>query len=126
MRHAARGLIKVEAVDALIEVARHDGGAFRIGSARDNVRIRRVQCRWLVGAKQPNLYLALLETKDNLIGPLLGPRDAGDGGRLLELVADGLLIPPLSAQLGSGRAERKKSDERMWVRAPTRMRACHK
>lgn len=46
-----------------------------------------------------NLDLALCQAVDELVGPLGGPHEARDGARVLELVADGLLITPLGAQL---------------------------
>eukprot|EP00962_Isochrysis_galbana_P039498 scaffold14161_cov112-Isochrysis_galbana.AAC.1 len=96
MGHTTRRLVEIEAVDALIDVTRDDGGAAQVGGARHHV-----------GVSRAHLDLPLLKAKHDLVWSLLGPHDACDGGLLLEFVADRLLISPFDAKLrAGGRGER--------------------
>lgn len=69
------------------------------GADRHDERLRSVNGLALVVPQEANLHFALLQAEEELLVAIVGPAHAGDRAVLQELVADGLLLTPLRANL---------------------------
>ena len=95
----ARLCLEVEGHHRAVKMPRDYRPSVWRGADRHDERFGSINGLTLVVPQEANLHFALLQAEEELLVAIVGPAHAGDRAVLQELVADGLLLTPLRADL---------------------------